>query len=291
MSEIKPRSMRMSDENYSKLQTLSENRSLDETIAFLLRTYEKDEERNALGVQSVKLDEFDELLQAVRSNYATALQTSAQAKEIARSELLREVASKEEERRKSEEEMIRLQNRLFSEKEENIKQLQKVKDELEESTKAQISIKETLLESNKVLEQKQQALDVLTKALSQAEKKASQVEVLQEQIKNLQNQLENFERIQIEYKKLSNELEQVKESKLKLQDELEKNKKEAKEELVKELMNKDSMHKLELEQIRTSATLSIREAKLDAATQINEIREKYQDKMMELLEKNNGMLK
>ena len=45
------------------------------------------------------------------------------------------------------------------------------------------------------------------------------------------------------------------------------------------------MHELELEQIRTSATLSIREAKLDAATQINEIREKYQDKMMELLEK------
>ena len=90
--------------------------------------------------------------------------------------------------------------------------------------------------------------------------------------------------------KVDTELEQVKESKLKLQDELEKNKKEAKEELVKELMNKDSMHKLELEQIRTSATLSIREAKLDAATQINEIREKYQDKMMELLEKNNGML-
>ena len=37
MSEIKPRSMRMSDENYSKLQTLSENRSLDETIAFLFK--------------------------------------------------------------------------------------------------------------------------------------------------------------------------------------------------------------------------------------------------------------
>ncbi|KIR01771.1 hypothetical protein P261_00585 [Lachnospiraceae bacterium TWA4] len=113
MGEIKPRSMRMSDENYSRLQELSDNRSLDDTISFLLKVYEKDEERNGLGTQNTKLDEFDELLQTLRSQYATSLHLLGTAKETVRGEFQEKFIKKEEMIHNLQEELASVQKKAF----------------------------------------------------------------------------------------------------------------------------------------------------------------------------------
>lgn len=278
MSEIKPRSMRMSDENYTKLQTLSENRSLDETVAFLLKIYEKDEERNSLGVQSVKLDELDELLGAVRSNYAAALHTCTNAKEVVRSEFNKQLTEKEELLVKQQSEIVALQKQLLTQKEESQKEISRLQAESQEYQNTVQITKQYLEENQTVTLQKQQAIDVLTKALTASEEKASQVELLKEQIELLKKKEEESTYFAKELKKAKEEIEALTLQKAQIQ-------KEAKESLEKEITSLTARHTLELEQVKSQTELLIREAKLVAATQVNEIREKYQEKIFELLEK------
>jgi hypothetical protein len=283
MSEMKPRSMRMSDENYAKLQTLSENRSLDETVTFLLQIYEKDEERNALGTQSVKLDELDELLRVIRSNYATILQTATQAKEVARSEFRDQLAQKEELLNKQQGEIVVLQKQLLTQEEEEKKQSQSLQNELASCKQVLEMTKKNLEDSQKVITQKQQTLEALTKALSVAEQKASQVEPLKEQLEELQKK-------EKEYTYFSNELVKARAEIEKLTLQKEQVERDSKETLEKEQKNLTTLYQLEIEKVKSEAELSIREAKLIAATQVNEIREKYQEKMFELLEKEKRVL-
>ena len=177
MPELKPRSMRMSDENYTRLQNLSEGRSLDETITFLLSTHDKDEERSGLGNQAVKLDELDEFLNAIRSQFASLLYSCQNAKEIVRTEYRKELEEKNTVIDRMKDEILKLQKEIMRKDASAQETIEQLRSQLEDAKKEIATWTEKAASSESNATRKQQVIDSLSAALSSAEKKTNRLEV------------------------------------------------------------------------------------------------------------------
>ncbi|MGN0267309.1 MAG: hypothetical protein ACI4D7_06490, partial [Lachnospiraceae bacterium] len=208
MSEIKPRSLRMSEENYGRLQTLSDGRSMDDTISFLLASFDRQEERNGLGTQAVKLDELDEYLNAVRSQFSALLHNCQNARELAREDFRRELNDRNLEIEKLKDEVLKLQReqiRKDSNAQETIDELKR-KLEIQKDTSA--ALQKQLDETAAGSAAAQQAIASLSTALSAAEKKATLLDSCQIELEGLQNQLKDVQTHNEEQRKSIMELQQ-----------------------------------------------------------------------------------
>ena len=311
MSEIKPRSMRMSDENYTRLQSLSEGRSLDETISFLLSTHDKDEERSGLGNQAVKLDELDEFLNAIRSQFSTLLRTCQNAKEVVRAEYRRELEEKNRSLEDMKDEIVRLQRETIRREASSQEVIEQLRSQLEAKKEENAALAARVRELEKDAAQKQQMMDSLTATLTSAEKKAAGMEqtekLLRESEETVQelrsrnteltkertllqektDQLEkNYRLLQEENrKKLENKKTDCEKQLADCREIYEKQLISCKEEYEKQLEGFSKQNEQELQTLRAQSDLTIRETQIQAQAQINAIKEEYQNKLFELLMK------
>ena len=182
MSEIKPRSMRMSDENYTRLQGLSEGRSLDDTISCLIQIYDRNEERSGLGNQAVKLDELDELLNTIRSQYTALLHTCQNAKEVVRTEYRKELEEQNTSIEKMKDENLKLQREIIRRDASSQEVIEDLRARLEKEKNEKASAMDRIKALEEASLQKQQVIDSLSAALSSAEKKAGKLEDTEKQL-------------------------------------------------------------------------------------------------------------
>lgn len=298
MSEIKPRSMRMSDENYTRLQGLSEGRSLDETITFLLNTYDKDAERSGLGNQAVKLDELDEFLNAIRSQFAALLYTCQNAKEAVRTEYRKELEDKNSSIETMKDDILKLQKDMMRKNASAQEEIELLRSRLEDEKNKAAALESRVRDLEKTAVQKQQMIDSLSTALSSAGIKAEKLDATEKRLaesesafRELRSQytelLEDRNRYQDEalaaeknYRKQQEETEKTLEkSKSDYEKLLEKDKADAQEQIERLRLQQE----LEIKTLRTESELAIREAQIQAQGQINAIKEEYQNKLFELM--------
>jgi DNA repair exonuclease SbcCD ATPase subunit len=290
----------MSDENYQRLQGLSEGRSLDETITHLLSTYDKDEERNGLGAQAIKLDELDEFLNAIRSQFAALLSSCQNAKEVVRSEFRKELEERNLAIEDLKEELLKVQRESMHKEDAARAQVEQLRVQTEDQKNKIGLLKEQARNNDQMTAQKQQVIDSMSAALSAAEKKAAMLEDVQKQLaKSEESRKELSEqnrRLSEEKAALSNQLakteadyqeelrvvkEQLESSAASREKELEALRNEAQDQLARE----EERHNAQSDALRTQMELSVREAKIQAQSQINEIKEEYQNKLFELMMK------
>ncbi|MDO5411018.1 MAG: hypothetical protein Q4F21_11315 [Lachnospiraceae bacterium] len=298
MSEMKPRSMRMSDENYARLQSLSEGRSLDETIRALLSAHDKDEERNNLGGQAVKLDELDEFLNAIRSQFAALLHISQNAKEVVRTEYRKELDEKNAAIAAMKDEIVKLQNQVMKKDASAQETIEQLRGQLEDSRKKSQNLENSAAEASKIAEQKQQLIDSLSSALSSAEQKAIRLKESEKALADanaaLKEAYAEYENLTKEHKKLQNRAEEVEslyqQQRERQQKAFEECKADCKTSLAraKSVFDEQSAqlkakYELELKTVRAEADFSIREARIQAQSQVNEIKEEYQNKLFEFM--------
>ena len=304
MSEIKPRSMRMSDENYMRLQGLSEGRSLDETITYLLSTHDKDEARNGLGNQAIKLDELDEFLNAIRSQFTALLHTCQNAKDVVRAEYRKELDEKNASIESMKDEILKLQKDAMRKDASAQETIEKLRVQLEDRKKEVTSLESKIAEEGKNASQKQQVIDSLSSALTSAEKKAAQLETAAKQLSETETALKElraqYEELKEEQKRIRKQLEeketlcsQMKETHTQ---ELERHKNDyirqletCKNESEKQLQQLKEQKEQEQKTLQQTCELSIREAQIGAQDQINRIKEEYQNKLFELLMKEKAL--
>lgn len=309
MAELKPRSMRLSDENYTKLQGLAEGRSLDETIHHLLTVCERDEERTGLGNQAARLDEMDELLAAVRSQYAAVLHICQNAKETVRAEYRRELEEKQTLLDRLKDEMLKLQKNSLRKDASAQEMLEKLRVELEESKKQNKQLARQLEEGARDQQQKQELNQSLTVALKLAEKKAAQMEIFQRKAEEVSSVLDTLKpqlqalqeqqkQLTAEKNRLQRELEEIT-SQLELERNDRKKKREEEEENLRQkyeqkLCDLQKEHEASLKRqkesleekfaaARTRSDLRLKEEQLQAQARINDIKEEYQNRLFELL--------
>ncbi len=300
MAEMKPRSMRMSDENYTRLQELSEGRSLDETISFLLSTHDKDETRNSLGEQAIKLDELDEFLNAIRSQFAALLHTCQNAKEVVRLEYRKELEEQKNSIESMKNEIMKLQKEQIRKDASAQETIETLRMQLEAAKKEVADLEIRQNDEAKNAKQKQQVIDSLSAALASSEKKVSQLEhteTLWTKCEAAQKELRmQYEDLKAEQVKTQKQLEEKEALCKQLETEQVKTLEDWKAESSKQLA---ACHKEYQEQIQRfkeqkeqdektlqqSCALSIREAQIEAQEQINRIKEEYQNKLFELLTK------
>jgi chromosome segregation ATPase len=288
----------MSDENYQRLQGLSEGRSLDETITHLLSTYDKDETRNSLGAQAIKLDELDEFLNAIRSQFAALLSSCQNAKEVVRSEFRKELEERDLAIEDLKEELLKVQRDAMHKEDAARTQVEQLRVQTEDQKNKIGLLKEQVRNNDQMAAQKQQVIDSMSAALSAAEKKASMLEEVQKQFARSEESRkelsEQNRRLSEEKTALSNALskkeadhreelrvlkEQLESSETSREKELEALRSESQDQLARE----EERHNAQVESMRTQMELSVREAKIHAQSQINEIKEEYQNKLFELM--------
>jgi chromosome segregation ATPase len=298
MAELKPRSVRMSDENYTRLQGLSEGRSLDETITQLLSTHDKDEERNGLGAQAIKLDELDEFLNAIRSQYAALLHSCQNAKEIVRTEYKKELEEKNAAIEGLKDDLLKSQKTQIKKETQIQETVERLRSQLEEEQQKTSLLEEKIKDYEQSAREKQQITDSLSVALTAAEKKSAELEPLKKELSQTKAQLTET---QILYKKSGKELEETKNNLKKakescqaqmnvLQETHIQEQKEDKEKLTscqkeyeEKLQQQKSHYEQELSTLRATCDLSVREAAIQAQAQINEIKEEYQTKLFDIM--------
>ncbi|MCI6732631.1 MAG: hypothetical protein MR487_09965 [Lachnospiraceae bacterium] len=298
MSEIKPRSLRMSEENYGRLQTLSDGRSMDDTISFLLASFDRQEERNGLGTQAVKLDELDEYLNAVRSQFSALLHNCQNARELARDDFRRELNDRNLEIEKLKDEVLKLQReqiRKDSNAQETIDELKR-KLEIQKDTSA--ALQKQLDETAAGSAAGQQAIASLSTALSAAEKKASLLDSCQIELEGLQNQLKDAQTHNEEQRKSIMELQQslqILQKKdaqweekyhaeiARLQEELNRRSEEQMQEHSRELQHLTKEYEQKIQWMQSEQELIRKEAQIKAQEEINAIRESYQNKLYQMM--------
>ena len=311
MSEIKPRSMRMSDENYTRLQSLSEGRSLDETISFLLNTHDKDEARSGLGNQAVKLDELDEFLNTIRSQFAALLHTCQNTKEVVRSEYRKELEEKNLSIESMKDEILKLQREIMRKDASSQEEIEHLHSQMENFRETNTALESKVRDLEKSADQKQQMIDSLTAALASSEKKAAGLEqtekILRESEETIRELRSRNSELKENQKTLQDKADILEKNNLLLQEEYRKNQKQkqtdyekqlaaCKEEYEKQLSKcrenfQEQITKLqeqkeqEIRVLRTESELTLREAEIQAQTRINTIKEEYQNRMFELLMK------
>lgn len=298
MSEIKPRSLRMSEENYGRLQTLSDGRSMDETISFLLASFDRQEERNGLGTQAVKLDELDEYLNAVRSQFSALLHNCQNARELAREDFRRELNDRNLEIEKLKDEVLKLQReqiRKDSNAQETIDELKR-KLEIQKDTSA--ALQKQLDETAAGSAAGQQAIASLSTALSAAEKKASLLDSCQIELEGLQNQLKDAQTHNEEQRKSIMELQQslqILQKKdaqweekyhaeiVRLQEEFNCRSEEQLQEHNRILQHLEKEYEQKIQWMQNEKELIRKEAQVKAQEEINAIRESYQNKLYQMM--------
>ena len=298
MSEIKPRSLRMSEENYGRLQTLSDGRSMDETISFLLASFDRQEERNGLGTQAVKLDELDEYLNAVRSQFSALLHNCQNARELAREDFRRELNDRNLEIEKLKDEVLKLQReqiRKDSNAQETIDELKR-KLEIQKDTSA--ALQKQLDETAAGSAAGQQAIASLSTALSAAEKKASLLDSCQIELEGLQNQLKDARTRNEEHRKSIMELQQslqILQKKdaqweekyhaeiARLQEEFNCRSEEQMQEHSRELQHLTKEYEQKIQWMQNEQELIRKETQVKAQEEINAIRESYQNKLYQMM--------
>lgn len=298
MSEIKPRSLRMSEENYGRLQTLSDGRSMDETISFLLASFDRQEERNGLGTQAVKLDELDEYLNAVRSQFSALLHNCQNARELAREDFRRELNDRNLEIEKLKDEVLKLQReqiRKDSNAQETIDELKR-KLEIQKDTSA--ALQKQLDETAAGSAAGQQAIASLSTALSAAEKKASLLDSCQIELEGLQNQLKDARTRNEEHRKSIMELQQTLQVLQKkdaqweekyhaeiarLQEEFNCRSEEQMQEHSRELQHLTKEYEQKIQWMQNEQELIRKETQVKAQEEINAIRESYQNKLYQMM--------
>lgn len=298
MPELKPRSMRMSDENYTRLQNLSEGRSLDETITFLLSTHDKDEERSGLGNQAVKLDELDEFLNAIRSQFAALLYSCQNAKEIVRTEYRKELEEKNTAIDRMKDDILKLQKEIMRKDASAQETIEQLRSQLDDAKKEIATWTEKAASSESNATQKQKVIDSLSAALSSTEKKANRLEETEKLLVNTETMLKELRIQYADLKKSQNLLQKkAEESASAYQQQKEENTKMLKqcqtdkeEQLAKcRLDCEEKIQQLKVQQeqamkaLRMETELSIKEAQLHAQSSINEMKEEYQNKLFELI--------
>lgn len=298
MSEIKPRSLRMSEENYGRLQTLSDGRSMDETISFLLASFDRQEERNGLGTQAVKLDELDEYLNTVRSQFSALLHNCQNARELAREDFRRELNDRNLEIEKLKDEVLKFQReqiRKDSNAQETIDELKR-KLEIQKDTSA--ALQKQLDETAAGSAAGQQAIASLSTALSAAEKKASLLDSCQIELEGLQNQLKDARTRNEEQRKSIMELQQslqILQKKdaqweekyhaeiARLQEEFNCRSEEQMQEHSRELQHLTKEYEQKIQWMQNEQELIRKETQVKAQEEINAIRESYQNKLYQMM--------
>lgn len=315
MPELKPRSMRISDDNYTRLQNLSEGRSLDETITYLLSAHDKDEERNSLGNQAVKLDELDEFLNAIRSQFASLLYTCQNVKEVIRVEYRKELEDKNITIDSMKDEILKLQKETMRKDASAQEVIEQLRGQLEDKRKEHSALKAKEADYEKSIGQKQQTIDSLSAALSFAEKKANRLDEAETALANTESALKE---LRIQYAELKEDRDRLlkktedaaaiiqqqkdqdakilEQSKANYEEQLHKCKTDYEEQLTKcktdcekQLNQLKTQQEIERKTLRTESELSIKEAQIQAQSRINEIKEEYQNKLFELMMSQSNM--
>lgn len=298
MAEIKPRSLRMSEENYGRLQTLSDGRSMDDTISFLLSSFDRQEERNGLGTQAVKLDELDEYLNAVRSQFSTLLHNCQNARELAREDFRRELNNRNQEIEQLKDEILKLQRDQIRKDASAQETIDTITNKLEKQKDIASSLQKQMEEASAGNAASQQAIASLTAALSAAEKKASLLDSCQMELEGLQNQLKDARTLNEEYKKSMMELQQSIQTLQKkneqweekynagiarLQEELKRRSEEQMNEHSREIQQMTKEYEQKIEWIRKEQELIRKEERVKVQEEINAIRESCQDKLYQMM--------
>lgn len=311
MSEIKPRSMRMSDENYSRLQSLSEGRSMDDTITFLLTTHDKDEARNGLGPQAIRLDELDEYLDAIRSQFAALLHSCRDAKELVRSEVQAEIREKNQVIEQLKDDVLKLQKDAMRKNAAAQEAIESLRDKAEKEQAAAALLQTQVDEGVRQATSQQQIIDSLSTALSSAEKKADQLEQALQQLEDARQRILDLEHVNQELRdektasaqKLETVTAQLEQITL-TQEDHERQFTEQQDMAIRQLTEaydekleraetgyQESLsrlkaaHEQQLQAEKTAAELRLREVQLQAREEIHSAKEAYQEKLFTLMMK------